>query len=201
MTKPDTFSNMILEDDMKDIEANAPYKVYHIDGSEADLWQKRGLISEPVWAESGERLELHWRGFFPHYELYFFKVGDEKGQMIGRCHFMGGCNKGFYVAPDKNNNRIPDYFVKVQWESMEYNGGSSVKGHIDRYRYVFLPSLNRLVLYYDLLDYACNPSEAVRDEPSPSKTTCEPPCLTIERDGSEHFKVYSTKVIKVRELD
>lgn len=154
----------------------------------------RGVIGEPVLAESGERLELRWEGFSPVYHLYYYGPREKEGLLIGECPFSGGCNKAQYLFEDKNKNGIPDAFRLVEYESLDFVQDEKTPGFLDRYRHIYVVTDDRYCVIHDLLFYACPPP--VSPELNPCETFCNPPYRTSEAHGRMVPLVYRTEVIR-----
>lgn len=159
----------------------------------AGFFTGRDVIGDPIWAESGEHLELKWEGFFPRYRLYYFAPGEQKGVAVGECHFSGGCNKAYYLFYDRNKNGKPDAFYLTEWESLDY-GDKQTPGYLDRYRHIYTIADDRYCIVHDLLFYRCSPP--VSRPPDTCETSCDPPYRTIEIDGRSVPLVYRTEEIK-----
>ncbi|MCX8021627.1 MAG: hypothetical protein N2745_02520 [Syntrophorhabdaceae bacterium] len=140
------YDDVILYEKLTRIEGTDLFK-YGIRTMEKGFLSKRGIVGAPIRAESGERIELWWTGVFPRYELYFYpKDPEEKGRRIGKCHFLRGCNRSHFIAPDGNDNGIPDVFVLIVWESTEGCSGESPDGPRGYFKYTYLPEYDHLLL-------------------------------------------------------
>lgn len=164
---------------------------YQIVAPGADFWTKRGIVGGPISAESGERLEVWWTGFFPHYELRYYGEDSNRGLSIGRCHFAQGCNRAFFFAPDVNNNGVPDAFSRIVWESIDCHHDGGYPGYLDRYRYIYRPPVDACVLYYDLLYYEYEPSSAL------CSGTCRPSYWAEKDNGEKDPGIFRRKIIPI----
>lgn len=118
-------------------------RVFLINDHTMGFRSPRGRVGEPVVAESGERLELMWTGFFPRFELLYFKDDeDREPRLIGSCDFRNGCNRCKIFAPDLNGDGIPDRFLRIEWISMD--GCRQNYEHKRERIYIFYPRLDAL---------------------------------------------------------
>jgi hypothetical protein len=154
----------------------------------AGFWTPRGRIGEAVMFASGERLEIWWTGFFPRYELKYFKGPVDKGETIGHCHFSHGCNRVFYSVPRSRQGNPPSCFTKVTWESYDYGYDGGVPGYLDRYVHTFDRCTGRSTEVHELLHYRCPPP--ISHYPDLCAGVCEPPYDEEVVDGEVRPKVF-----------
>jgi len=159
------------------------------------LFGDRGTLGEPVQAQSGERLEIRWEGFFPRYRLYYVPAPGHQGVVIGECYFPDGCNNGFFFAPDVDGNGVPDRFSYVQWVSSDYGRDDGVPGYLDRYRYIYDVTKDRLYLWHDLLIYRCPPPLSVPPYTC-RMTKCDPPYEVRTVGGKTYPVVFRTRLVE-----
>ena len=165
---------------------------------DGNLFSERGILGEPVRAQSGERLEIRWEGFFPRYRLYYFPSPERPGVVIGECRFADGCNNGFFFAPDNDGDGIPDVFRLVQWTSIDYGGDDGVPGYLDRFRYIYDVAKDRFCLWHDLLVYQCRPPLSI--PPDTCRTVCDKPFETRTVKGKTYPRVLKTRLLEDRPL-
>ncbi len=166
--------------------------------ADGDLFGDRGILGEPVRAQSGERLEIRWEGFFPRYRLYYFPSVEHPGVVIGECRFADGCNSGFFFAPDNDGNGVPDSFRLIQWTSIDYGRDDGIPGYLDRYRYIYDVANDRYYIWYDLLIYSCPPP--LSSPPDTCRTTCEFPYETRTVSGKTYPKIFKSRLMEDRSL-
>lgn len=162
------------------------------------LFGGRGILGEPVEAQSGERLEIRWEGFFPRYRLYYIPESGHPGVVIGECYFPDGCNNGFFLAPDADGNTVPDRFRYVQWVSSDYGHDDGLPGYLDRYRYVYDVTKDRLYVWHDLLFYRCPPPLSI--PPYTCRTKCDPPYKVRTVGNRTYPVVFRTRLVEERPL-
>ncbi len=162
------------------------------------LFGERGVLGEPVEAQSGERLEIRWEGFFPRYRLYYVPSPRHPGVVIGECYFPDGCNNGFFFAPDADGDAVPDRLRYVQWVSSDYGRDDGVPGYLDRYRYVYDVAKDRLYVWHDLLFYRCPPP--LSTPPYTCRTKCDPPCKMSAVGNRTYPVVFKTRLVEERSL-
>jgi hypothetical protein len=162
------------------------------------LFGERRVLGEPVTAQSGERLEIRWEGFFPRYRLYYIPAPGHPGVVIGECYFPDGCNNGFFLAPDADGNTVPDRFRYVQWVSSDYGHDDGVPEYLDRYRYVYDVAKDRLYLWHDLLFYQCPPPLSI--PPYTCRTKCDPPYKLRTVGNRTYPVVFKTRLVEDRSL-
>lgn len=166
--------------------------------ADGNLFGDRGVMGEPVRAQSGERLEIRWEGFFPRYRLYYFPSPEHPGVVIGECRFPDGCNSGFFFAPDDDINGVPDSFRLVQWTNIDYGHDEGIPGYLDRYRYIYDVPGDRFYLWHDLLQYRCPLPLSV--PPDTCRTVCEHPYETRVVKGRTYPRVFKTRLLENRSL-
>ncbi len=159
---------------------------------------ERGILGEPIRAQSGERLEVRWEGFFPRYRLYYFPSARQQGVVIGECRFPDGCNNGFFFGPDADGDGLPDSFRLVQWVSSDYGRDDEVPGYLDRYRYIYDVRQDKYYLWHDLLIYRCAPPLSV--PPDTCRTTCDPPYEVRTVGDKTYPRIFKTDLIEERHL-
>ncbi len=162
------------------------------------LFGKRGILGEPIRAQSGERLETRWEGFFPRYRLYYFPSREHRGVVIGECRFPDGCNNGFFFGPDADDNGIPDSFRFIQWVSSDYGGDDGVPGYLDRYRYIYDVHRDRRYLWHDLLIYRRNLPLSV--SPDTCRITSDPPYEMRTFGGKTYPRIFKTDFVEEKSL-
>ncbi|MFA5617603.1 MAG: hypothetical protein WDK95_12225 [Syntrophorhabdaceae bacterium] len=162
------------------------------------LFGKRGIRGKPIQAESGERLEIRWEGFFPRYRLYYFPSREHHGVVIGECRFPEGCNNGFFFGPDTDGNGIPDCFRLVQWISSDYGQDDGVPGYLDRYRYIYDVHRDKYYVWRDLLIYRCPAPLGV--PPDPCRTICDPPYETRDVGNMTYPRIFKTDLVEEKRL-
>ncbi len=162
------------------------------------LFGERRTLGEPVEAQSGERLEIRWEGFFPRYRLYYVPAAGHPGVVIGECYFPDGCNNGFFFAPDADGNGVPDRLRYVQWVSSDYGRDDGVPGYLDRYRYIYDVAKDRLYLWQDLLFYRCPPPLSA--PPYTCRTKCDPPYKVRTVGNRTYPVVFKTRLVEERSL-
>jgi hypothetical protein len=163
-----------------------------------NFFGKRGILDDPILAQSGERLEMHWEGFFPRIRLYYFPSRGHRGVVIGECTFPEGCNDGFFFGPDTDNNGIPDSFRLIQWVSSDYGLDDKVRGYLDRYRYIYDVLRDRYYLWHDLLFYRCPPPVSI--PPDVCTTSCDPPYETRTAGNKTYPRIFKTDLIEEKRL-
>lgn len=130
----------------KVLDLTPEVKLYQIRSIDMGFTSKRGIVGKPIISESGERLELVWKGLIPRYELFYFKGEDDaESRVIGSCHFRGGCNECRIVALDLNGNDIPDQFLKIEWISRDGCGKHSQKSK-NEIVYIYYPRFEALFI-------------------------------------------------------
>ncbi len=163
-----------------------------------NLFGERGTLGEPIRAQSGERLEIRWEGFFPRYRLYYFPSPKHRGVVIGECRFPDGCNNGFFFGPDTDGDGIPDSFRLVQWVSSDYGGDDEVPGYLDRYRYIYDVQKDRHYMWHDLLFYRCLPP--LTTSQTTCTTTCDPPYEERTVGNKTYPRIFKTDLVKEKRL-
>jgi len=189
-----------LEEDVDALERKGlvRFALNPVTAEDGYLFGERGVLGEPVKAQSGEGLEIRWEGFFPRYRLYYFPAPGHPGVVIGECYFADGCNNGFFFAPDVDGNGIPDRLRYVQWTSSDYGRDDEVPGYLDRYRYIYDVTRDRLYLWHDLLLYRCPPPLSV--PPYTCRTKCDPPYEVRMVGGRAYPVVFKTRLVEERSL-
>jgi len=151
-----------------------------------------GRVVGPIWAESGERLELWWVWEWrwlpvPHFELLYFKPGagegPSQGLRVGQCHFQEGCSLAHYVAPDNNRNGKPDYFTKTLWSNWDFGYDDGVKGYLDQAVHIYDVCNDNYSLVLFLYHYpeGCNPPVSSDADVCSLKKECQGPYELYER--------------------
>ena len=163
-----------------------------------DFFSERGVLGGSVAAQSGERLEMRWEGFFPRYRLYYFPSDKHPGLAIGECSFVDGCNIGFFLAPDNDGNGIPDSFRLIQWSSYDYGYDDGIPDYLDRYRFIYDVRKDKHYLWHDLLLYRCPPP--VSSRPDTCKTICNPPYETRSVNGRIYPRILKSRLVESRSL-
>ncbi len=166
--------------------------------ADGNLFADRGVMGEPVRAQSGERLEIWWEGFFPRYRLYYFPSGEHPGVVIGECRFPDGCNSGFFFAPDGDADGVPDSFSLIQWTNIDYGRDEGIPGYLDRYRYIYDVPGDRFYLWHDLLKYRCPPPLSF--PPDTCRTVCEHPYETRVVKGRTYPRVFKIRLLENKRL-
>jgi len=143
---------------------------------DANGYTDRGILGRPIEADSGQKLEIFWRGNY--YELRFTGVGGSPEGRVGQCHFIDGVNDAYYWAPDANGNGKPDYFIRTRWISID--GGDDDKpkdgeknGLLDVIIHNYEVCYNKYSIQRILHEYACGPPISMR--PDVGDFFCKPP--------------------------
>ncbi len=170
-----------------------------IEAAPAGFWTARGRLGEAIVFASGERLELWWTGFFPRYELKYFRSPAARGETIGRCHFSQGCNRAFYLAPASAQGAAAACLAGVTWESYDYGHDGGEPGYLDRYIHSFDGCAKRYEVRHELLFYACAPP--ISHYPDVCASACEPPFLEEFVDGRPHPRIFKSSTVVERSMD
>jgi len=194
------------------IKENRNARLYPIEFPDADYWTPRGILGNPIVAESGERLEVHWvGGWLPgqedlHYELRYYRPGDRpEGWRIGQCHFFEGANSAFFFSPDRNENTIPDYFASIHWISRDFGNDDNHDGLLDVIQHSYDVGSNKYSRLRSKFDYACGPPVSV--EPDLYTPLCSPPYGQLRSLevidpplGSETEELFDSLLLEVPEF-
>ena len=120
---------------------------------------ERGLVGDPIIAESGERLEVHFVGYLnPHFELRYFQPGSSDGYRVGQCHFKCGINEAYYWAYDDDKDKMPDCFIRTKWINEDGAGDDNLNNLADIHHYIFDPGKQKLSHRILKYKYNCKPA-------------------------------------------
>lgn len=164
-------------------------RLHKISFPDAGYLTPRGILGEPTEADSGERLEVWWKGGWlpgqeiPHYELRYWRPGGPQGLRVGQCAFPQGGNEAHYLAPDDNGNGEPDCFVWVRWSSWDFGDDDGRKGYLDRFLHVYDVCRDKYSLTHLLYHFpeGCNPPVSEPPDLYTFKEACKGPFKEYDR--------------------